>query len=321
MSQFYLRKWSLVIQGDARQVDLSPLRIVFTVKQGDVQTPNYANIRVYNVSDETAQAVQKEGLTVRLQAGYEAGPYGVIFEGQLKQVRRGRENQTDTYLDILAGDGDIGINSAVLSQSLAAGSTAKDVLAAAQKQLEQYGVTAGYTGDLATTALPRGKVLYGMARDHLRALCASQGMTYSVQNGQLILLPLDGFKPGAAVVCNSSAGMIGLPEQTQNGIKVTMLINPALSVGSKLQINEGSIQQAAQPPQTVAGSTFAALTPGIAKNDGVYRIYVLEWRGDTRGQPWYAEIVCLATDPTVNMGVTPGLYQKGVAAPAPGTGG
>ncbi|MGQ3505100.1 hypothetical protein ACT9SR_13340, partial [Enterococcus faecalis] len=76
-------------------------RIVFDVRRGDLQTPNSLRARVYNVSETTRQRIEQEFTRIVLQAGY-AGNYGIIFDGSVKQVRRGRENQTDTYLDITA---------------------------------------------------------------------------------------------------------------------------------------------------------------------------------------------------------------------------
>jgi hypothetical protein len=312
--QQYLRNWSLTVTGASSTVDLSPLRITFQTKQADKETPSYVNIRVFNLSDSTSQLIQNEGQTVQLQAGYQDGNYGIIFSGQVIQIKRGRANQTDTYLDIMAGDGDFALNQTVFNQSLKAGWTDKDVLSAAQIALKANGVTNGPDAMLTTTSRPRGRVLYGMVRDTLREICANQGMTYSVQNGQLTLIPLLGFLPGEAVVCNSQTGMIGLPEQTQNGIKVQMLLNAQLSIGSKLQINQASIQQLTQPAQIEASAKFSTVTPGVAKGDGTYRIYVIEHKGDTRGNDWYSDITCLSIDPTLE-GVTPELYARGLSPP------
>jgi len=33
--------------------------------------------------------------------------------------------------------------------------------------------------------------------------------------------------------------------------------------------------------------------------DGFYRVYVVEYEGDIRGQPWYMTLTCLSVDPFV----------------------
>lgn len=309
MTDSYLRKVSLVVSKGEVGQDLSQMHFQFAVRQMDIQTPNTAIIRVFNLSDTTAQKVEKEFTRVQLQAGYQSGAYGMIFDGNIKQIRRGRENATDTYLDILAGDGDQSINFGVVAISLAAGATAKDQLDAHAAALAQYGVTLGYVGDMPADKLPRGKVLFGMASDGLRQLMASLGFSYSVQRGKLIVIPLSGFVPGEAVKLNSQTGMLGLPEQTADGVQIKCLLNPLLNVGSKVQIDQKSIQRGAQDLSFTAFPVDQAF-PGIDKNDGVYRIYVINHTGDTRGNDWFSDITCLSIDPTVFRGLTPGLLTR-----------
>lgn len=295
-SDQYLRKCSLIVSTGGDGLDLSQLRIVFKTRQSDVQTPNTAIIRVYNLSDHTAQSVQKEFTAVRLQAGYETGAFGTIFDGTIKQVRRGRENPTDTYLDILAGDGDKAYNQAVISKSMAAGYTDKDELDAL---VQSMGLPPGYIADMTPGAGQRGQVLYGLARDHMRNLADRNGMTWSIQNGQVQMIPNTGYKPGTAVVLNSNTGMIGLPEQTEGGILVRSLLNPNIKIGCLLQIDNASIQQ------DLFGGKFLN-APGRLENlkgvkpkitsDGFYKTYVAEFEGDTRGEPWYCDMTCLAVD-------------------------
>lgn len=302
MSDQYLRKCQLVVGSGSELIDLSTLRIVFKVKQWDIQTPNYAIIRVYNLSDETSQKIQKEFSSVSLQAGYQDGNYGLIFIGSIKQVKRGREDQVNTYLDILAADADQTYNFGVVNISLAAGSTPTDHVTAIAKAM---GLQVGYVDGLPKTALPRGKVIYGMGRDHLRRIVTSAGASYSIQDGKLQIIPLTGYLPGTAVVLTSKTGMIGMPEQTQDGIKVQCLLNPKIKIGTRLQIDNASIQRAAKDPSLQGELAFNFL-PAIS-DDGFYRVLVHEYEGDTRGNPWYSNIICLA----VNDTVTPSLAVKG----------
>ena len=108
--QQYIRNASLIVaDAQGNGLDLASLRIVFKVKKSSAQTPNSAIIRVYNLSDNTAKQIREEFQSVTLQAGYQSN-FGLIFKGNIKQVRFGRENSTDTYVDIAAGDGDQSYN-------------------------------------------------------------------------------------------------------------------------------------------------------------------------------------------------------------------
>lgn len=301
MTAQYLRNVALNVLSTDKNLDLSQMRFRFNVKAADSQTPNSTIIRIYNLSDQTAQSIEKEYTRVVLQCGY-GDELGVIFDGTIKQVRRGRESPVDTYLDILAADGDVGLNDTIISKSIAAGSTPADRIKSAIDAMAKSGVSLGYLPETESVALARGVVQYGMARDILRSEVAGAGMSYSIQNGQLIFIPLDGFLPGEEVVLTAVTGMIGLPEQTEYGVKVRCLINPRLGIGSKLKIDNKSIQSL--PPQNLSASGQTAfqstLLTAPLNSDGSYRIYVLEHTGDTRGNDWYSDLVCLAVQRSSN---------------------
>ncbi|SEI99078.1 hypothetical protein SAMN04244579_02724 [Azotobacter beijerinckii] len=297
----YLRQISLKVGNDQKALDLSDLRIRFSIRRGDLKTPNSADIRIYNVSDATAQLIRKEFERIVLQAGY-AGNFGVIFDGTIKQVRRGRESQTDTYLDITAADGDSAYNFAVMNTSLAAGSTPDDQLQAALKAMASRGISMGQGMTLSTNKLPRGKVMFGMVRDYLDVLGKTQDASWSFQDGQLTFIPNTGYLPGEAVVVTSATGMIGLPEQTQNGITVRMLLNPSVKIGRRLQIDNASIQQLRyglslgdQPANEMAQTTVKL------DSDGFYRSIVVNHSGDSRGNEWYTDVICLSIDATIPL--------------------
>nr|WP_314614261.1 hypothetical protein [uncultured Pseudomonas sp.] len=297
----YLRQISLKIGNDSEAIDLSELRIRFSVRRGTISTPNTADIRVYNVSAATAKKAQlKEFGRVVLQAGY-AGNYGVIFDGTIKQVRRGRESQTDTYLDITAADGDSAYNWSVINMSLAAGSTAQDHLKAAVQAMEGRGVTMGDSGTLSTNKLPRGKVMFGLTRDVLDNLGRTQDVSWSIQDGKMTLIPNTAYLPGDAIVVNYQTGMVGLPEQTQNGVNVRMLLNPSVKIGRLLKLDNASIQQFRYGVSLYDQANNDIIHNQIALSaDGTYKTMVADHFGDTRGNEWYTDVICVSVDATVN---------------------
>nr|WP_322080218.1 hypothetical protein [Burkholderia cenocepacia] len=303
MAEQFGRKVSLIIGPDAGDaLDLSGLRIAFRVQRGDTQTPNSLRARVYNVSDNTAQrAESKEFTRIVLQAGYE-GNYGIIFDGSIIQVRRGRESPTDTYMDITAADGDMAYNFAVVNTTLAAGATQADVVDACLKAMGKFGVTAGYIVDLPSNPLPRGKVLFGMARDHLETVARTTQTLWSIQDGQLQIVPETSYAPGDIPVINAKSGMVGLPEQTANGITVRMLLNPSIKIGRLIHLNNSSVQEFEYglSIQDQPNNGFYA-TQNKFNSDGYYYVMTNETWGDTRGNDWYTEVVCLAADATAGI--------------------
>ncbi len=300
----YLRKFSLIVGPDSGEArDLSDLRCYFNVRRGDNETPNTADIRVTNPAPATVQqAMSREFTRVVLQAGYE-GNFGAIFDGQIKQTRYGRISSTETYLDIHAADGDRAYNYSTMALSLVAGENGKrKALEAIIGSMAAFGVFQGYVPpDFPDNPLPRGKVLFGSAKDEMRILARNSLTNWSIQNGRLQLVPETAYLPGDVPEINASTGMIGIPEQTQNGIKVRTLLNPALKIGQVIRLNNASIQTYRRPislSKEKENIIFDVRNP--INPDGLYYVMVADYYGDSRGDSWYSDLTCLSVDATVD---------------------
>jgi hypothetical protein len=298
-----MRKTGLVLYTGGNALDLSQFHIKFDTQAADVESPNSAAIRVYNMKAETLSKIVTNGEynNVVLNAGYQQGNYGVIFQGAVKQYRVGRENQTDTFLDILASDGDVGYNQGFVNQTL--DKSATDAQRAQALIAKMPKVSAGNLAILSkdgNTTNIRGKVQFGMARALMRDIASTYNSSWSIQNGQVNVLPFSGYLPGEAVKINRYTGLIGLPEQTDEGIKLSCLLNPKLRVGGLVQLDNSEVNQIKWQKGNTVGipynqwAGFQYNTP--LSQDGMYRAFVIEHSGDTRGRNWYSRLVCLAVD-------------------------
>lgn len=292
----YLRKFSLIVGGGGTGLELGELRVTFQTHKADFETPNNAEIRVYNLSDETARKIGGEFTRVVMQAGYE-GNFGLIFGGTIRQTRRGRERGVDSYLDLLVADGDKAYNYAVVNTTLAAGATQGDIARAAMDPMREHGVTPGYFPELGGQALPRGVAMYGMSRGYLRDVADTSDTSWSIQDGKVQMIPRQGWLPGDAVELTAQTGLVGMPEQTEQGIKVRCLINPRLRVGSRIKLNNSSILLQKKDLRIGAFQKAPRLN-----NDGLYRVLAVEFRGDTRGNDWYADLTCVGIDDSAPIG-------------------
>lgn len=290
---------SAYIPGASKGLDLSEMHFSFHTAQQDVESPNNVTIRVYNLSPNIVRQVKGEFSRVILQAGYESA-FGVVFDGTIKQFRVGKENATDSYLDILAADGDFGYNWATMATNLAAGSTPQQRLTAIGEAMKPFGVTLGSGMEFTGGVLPRGKVLFGMPRAFARDLAASHNASWSIQNGQLVMTPLDSYQPGDVIVLNATTGLIGVPESTTEGVRFRCLMNPKLQPGCVCQIDNKSINQTIKQEQNTANVAFNSYQVqqfADVAADGLYRMFVVEHSGDTRGQAWYTDVVGLTLHP------------------------
>ncbi len=311
----YNRKLSLIAGKDSSALELSEFRVTFLIKRGELQTPNTLDCRIYNLSPQTSNQIGGEFTRIVLQAGYE-GNFGVLFDGTIKQVRQGRASQTDTYVDITAADGDRAYNFSAMALSLAAGTTPSDSVQAIIQNMASSGISEGYLPELPKNGRVRGRVFYGMCRDEMREFAKNNNCTWSIQDGKLTMIPLKAYVPGEVPVISADTGLIGMPEQTQNGIHMRLLLNPSIKIGQKIKLDNVTINRYRYGTdfQTNSNEAKAALPMAIKTNaDGEYYVMCVDHVGDTHGNDWYTDLICLAVDATV-----PSEYARR-AAVLPGT--
>lgn len=332
------------------------LHVVFTITHSVMSTPSTLSARVYNVSPTTAAFLLQYGKTptlsggsnaitpsvnsdplktngqVVLSAGYQNN-HGLIYKGLIRQVRWGRVNATDTYIDIFAVANDWLYNWGIANATLAAGYSQQDVVNSVIASVGGYGAT--LTANVAVphgtspanvppTNSPRGKAIYGMARDVLRDVAAAHQNTWRVDdNSGVHYLPWNAYINLPAVVLNSATGMINIPEQTAGGIRVRSLLNPQIGVGRRLQINNRDIQDA-QVDTSIVGYSKNTLPPLSSVSpyydtgaDGFYKVVYVDHIGDNRGQNWYSDMTCVTIDQTYAGGPT---FQGNIPTEAGPTG-
>ncbi|MEC5405131.1 hypothetical protein VOM14_06025 [Paraburkholderia sp. MPAMCS5] len=308
-SALWGRKATLVVSTGTIGLDLSELRFTFKTSNSDAQTPNTLYVRIYNLSPHTVAKIgtygRAEFSTITLQAGY-GNSYGIIFSGTIKQTAKGRERNVDNYLDVWAADGDSFYNFSAISVSLAAGHTPQQVVNAivntpsingtppVKFAQDVDGLIVG-VGPGLKRSLSRGKAIFGLPRDYLRDWADKYGYRWSIQNGEFVVVPITGYRPGEAVVLSPDTGLVGVPEACDGGVRARALLNPKIRIGCLVRIAQGDINHITQQqfgltaPNTLPSATLATVA-------GMYRVMTAEFTGDTRGNEWYVDLICLAVD-------------------------
>lgn len=315
MNNQFGRKVSLVLSTGSKGIDLSKFRIRFNVSNSDFESPGTLAVRVYNLTAETIQ-VLKEFQDVTLNAGYEQGNYGIIFQGNIKQYKTGRENNKDNYLDIFAADGDLGFNFGYVNTTLQKGATVQNQMKALTTAMPGINIDDGFQDIYATQGhtpnvnkLLRGKTMIGMAKNRIRTVMNTLDYSWSIENGKILAIPITGYRPGEAVKINSATGLIGTPEQTDAGITATCLLNSKIRIGGLVRLNNAEITQLEQKNlsnptpynQRVGFQLNTPLAPVNSKGDGYYRVYAIDHEGDSRGHAWYTHLTLLATSISGNV--------------------
>ena len=299
MSQQWIRKASLLISlgaaqsnGQSQLLDLSALQFRFQTQASTVYGLASIQLRIFNPAYSTIKSILEEGTQIFLNAGYE-GSFGQIFSGNIIQVRAGRENATDTYIDISATDGDVIYNQSFVNTTIAAGSNKT-------ARLQNIAVAGNF--DFTSkpividdgAKLPRGRVYFGLARDHLRPLCSNLGADWMITDGKVSVISQNAYADSDTILLDYMTGMIGLPVQTLEGIAIKCLLNPAIRQAKKVHIDNAAVQQF-QADLGFVGNANNNLIPPLSE-DGDYRVLYCSHTGNTRGQEWYTDLIGMSGD-------------------------
>lgn len=240
----YGRRYRVAVSDDqGNGVDVSQLRCSFSIVKTIQMEPNFSQITIYNLNAQTENAIMLSATRVTLEAGYEGKQYGLIFDGDILQTIRDKEDSTTYRLTIIALDSDRAINYDIANYSVLRGQTARTLVDHIVNEA-QYPVSLGSISNVLSKApaLTRGKVFFGKSSDYLRQIVESNGCKYYMDNGQLNVVKMDDMPEDEIFDLSPSSGLIGTPEQSDYGISGQCLLNPAIKVNSLIHIDNSLVR-------------------------------------------------------------------------------
>jgi hypothetical protein len=271
--ELFGRKWRVTIGppgGTGRS--WSDLDIRFLVEKSGASTPNKLKLSIFNLSKDSQQFIEKKGMAVIVEAGY-GGEFGQIFTGSLElashekggnhgQKKGERLKDGPDWLTEIDGLDGAKAWRTVMHESFAPGKTEAEVLRAIAKKM---GLTLGTLKGLSDEPFRQGRQLSGAARFQLDALCRSRKLRWSMQDGVLQVLRLGASTGSEAVLLTPETGLVGSPERTETGLRLTSLLRPSINPGQLVKVKSQDI-------------------------DGLYVVECLKHEGDSAGQPWYTHM-------------------------------
>lgn len=296
MSSF-IRKYKIIVQSGTEGVEVSDLRCKFEIQKAWAMQPNMSYVTIYNLSVPTENHLIQNADGIRIEAGYQNGPYGLIFAGNVVQPVRGKEDSTTPYLKLMSLDGDNFFNFGTVAFNINKGVGLRSQI----ENITQNSTVPATIGDIRgadeSAKLTRGKVYFGAAKDYLRDISKTSNSVFNIDSNSVNMQRATDTPVGEAIVLNSETGMIGFPSQSDLGVTCKCLINPNIVIGGLIKLNNSTINQ-----KEISLGQF--LRPLSA--DGIYRVIKMNTKGDTRGQEWYQEIEAIAQGESLIPGLMPG---------------
>lgn len=274
----YLRKARVTFNNGALIVNpggmnLHEMKIEFNVSKGLESSQNTASISIWNLKEAHRNAVGKELDDIVLEAGYlppeGGGNVGIIFAGQMRDVEHKRDGP-DIITTISCGDGDKAFRRATISKTFPAGTKVETVVEEIFKQMEAEGLKRGewkFPDDMPPFKRPYS--MCGSCAREMDRLGRSRGFYWSSQNGVVEVVPGDG-TIGGVVLISPQSGMVDTPTITDNGVKVSALLNPEIRPGRRVRIESDVLEMNAE--------------------GGVYRVSQCTFRGSNRDGDFIVEI-------------------------------
>jgi len=286
-----------------------------TETNNKIMGKEFSKIRVIAGYDGIAPAVTENDVgKVRYitdsQVGNTDGQnFGDIFNGDIRFTITGKDNITDSWISIQAVDGHQATLYAQPSATLAAGWTVPHLHLLTMRSFNAFGVTQGITGAMPNTVFPRGRAIFVPARKLMDNIAEQCKGSWQIVDGQVQMVPDDNYIQ-EAILLNSDTGLVGMPQQTMGGgVNVKCLINPAIRINGLIKLAEGAVYRAALSKEQTGSSKDRILETNVNGNmvvsditpqprsvatDGVYKVKYIEYTGDTRGQAWYMDLLCIA---------------------------
>lgn len=262
MKQFG-RQWKLDLISDSETLSITQLRVAFSIDKTISEKPNPAQIQIWNLNrNHINQLLSQQFKKVRLSVGYQR--ISQIYQGDITKAKIKREG-LDFILELECADGHQAYTQGRSNITLNSGATDEQILAEVQKNMPA--LEAGTQDVVNKRQLPRARVLNGDSREILNRIAKNNKANWSIQDGKLLFLPYDKVLNDEAVLLNQATGMVGTPEQTDDGLELTCLLNPALQIGGLVKV------------QSI-----------IEYFNGEYKIVKLSHNGDGLGGDWLSKM-------------------------------
>ena len=222
---------------------ISEHRMAVAVNRRADRSADDGTADIYNLARSTEQQIYDRGGLITVEAGYDT-QVGLIFEGSVQRVERARRTSGSVARITRVHLSD-GIHTPGTDRGAALGGVASRsydgpvaVRQIAADLVADTGLSAGSLAAIPAGVTVSGWAFSGQASDGLGALLHSVGCSFYA-DGDVVQIRRAGSPSrgdAAGFLISAETGMVGSPKDTDEGVEVTMLLNPAVDIGSGLRI-------------------------------------------------------------------------------------
>lgn len=294
------RIYSLIVGDDEKAFFINNLQMKFNVTKNsdNSEDKNRAVVEIYNLSESTRKALEKDYIQVRLDVGYARIGLVTLFTGQVVSisnskikpflsVRSGQDIVTKLEIDEMHTP----LNHSIQSKIVPEGAVVKDAILELIKDIPEI-THNEMNGEGIKKRLHDGFPIHGSPRAVLNRVAKAYNLEWQIDNG--VLMVADKYKSymrntDKVPMIGQMSGLIEAPEFVSSGGR-----RGIASTNSQNNVKGDAAKDSLKlkvllNPTLVAGSYFKLEYKDLT---GYYKIDEVTFRGDYRGDDWYSELTC-----------------------------
>lgn len=227
----------------AAGLTISGLRIAARIRRTVDTSSDSGEVKIWNLAPETERLLNDRGETVVVEGGYR-GNVGTLFEGQAQQVIPDREFRQGVARITTIRLGDFTRAVRPNRAQRLGGITARSysgpvpVRSVARHLAEDLGLPLGPLDAIGAEATVTNWSWSGRSADGLRLLLRTVECGWYEDAGLIRVRRIgEGTQPDlGTLLIAPSTGMVGAPARTDEGVRVTTLLNPAVELSLPIRV-------------------------------------------------------------------------------------
>jgi hypothetical protein len=279
VGRYWKRDLSVTLSGKGGSLTVENLKISFDGTKTLGSKQNQFTVDIWNLIPSHRKQLGDEFDKIEVRAGYKELNPGVIFSGNIRDVTNTLEEDggLNVKSHLECGDGDKGFNQGAISKTFPAKTKPKDMVKAVLKTMPEIdaGPLRGLD-DLPETKRPVS--IFGWSFRQLDTFARQYGFYWSVQNGKAQTMKRDEALDDV-IVLSKQTGVVGVPDQTDKGIKVKCLLNPRLLPGRQIDVRSDFLDEN-------SGRGKQATDQG----GGLFRVASVHLYGGNREDDFFCEV-------------------------------
>lgn len=231
------------------------LHISFSAEKSTSETSNTAKVQIWNLSPASLKVLDTKDCVVELHVGY-TDHIALALVGNVVTVTTTMDG-ADRLTEIEVVDGRVAIRDTYITVSFKGKVNSKDVF---NYIAGEMGVSVVYSKNAKFKVLPNGFSFVGPAKNALKKLCVTCGLTWSIQNSILQVRKPNEPITTRAYLLSADTGLLGVPKRisissttddsnggassknAQIGYEVTYLMNGAIGVNDYIRLESKSVR-------------------------------------------------------------------------------